>query len=294
MKTSAPLPLGTSDFTALRKFGQIYVDKTGMVHRLASQRQKFFLSRPRHFGKTLLLSTFESLFQYGLTHFDGLYIEPLWNEPLGYQVIRLSFSHLQGISSAEEFHKLFNLYFLDILTINGFSSPIKTKTEGLVDFISWLAAQRDNSVVLLLDDCDRALSSYMNEPELYDFVKTEFSRLFSAFNDWDRKIRFLFMTSMADFNLHEIFSGLNHIIDISEMPEYAFLLGFSREEVERYFSDYLEQASICLDLKKEALIGERTSKYGRYCFGNSGIQPVFSPWQLFKFLNFPANGFDNY
>lgn len=177
METSAPLPLGTSDFTALRKFGLIYVDKTGMVYRLASQQKKFFLSRPRHFGKSLLLSTFESLFKYGLKDFDGLEIEPLWNEPPGYHLIKLSFSHLQGLFSADEFRKLLNQYFLDILTINRLSSPIKTETEGLTAFISWLAAQRDNSVVLLLDDCDGALSSYVDDPELYDFVKMEFEAI---------------------------------------------------------------------------------------------------------------------
>lgn len=294
METSAPLPLGTSDFTALRKFGQIYVDKTSMVHRLASQRQKFFLSRPRHFGKSLLLTTFESLFKSGLKQFARLDIENFWKDASDYRVIRLGFSHLEGLSSAEEFHKLFNLYFLDILTINGFSSPIKTKTEGFAAFISWLGAQRDNSIVLLLDDCDAALSSYQEEPNLYDFVRKEFSGLFSAFQDLDRKIRFLFITSTFDFNRHDIFSGLNQITDLSESAEFSSLLGFSREEVERYFSSYLEHASLKLDLKKEDLMRELTSRYGGYYFGDPDNHHLFSPWQLLKFLNFPANGFDNY
>lgn len=76
----APLPLGTSDFSALRKSGQIYVDKTRLIYTLASKRQKFFLSRPRRFGKSLLLSTFESLFKYGLRDFHGLEIEPYGKE----------------------------------------------------------------------------------------------------------------------------------------------------------------------------------------------------------------------
>ena len=78
------------------------------------------------------------------------------------------------------------------------------------------------------------------------------------------------------------------------MPEYASLLGFSKEEVERYFSSYLEQASLKLGLRKEELFQELTSKYGGYYFGNTGNQRVFSPRALLKFLNFPANGFDNY
>ena len=101
----APLPLGTSDFSALRKSGQIYVDKTRLIYTLASKRQKFFLSRPRRFGKSLLLSTFESLFKYGLRDFYGLEIESLWKDENTYQVIRLDFSNLKGFSSAGATHE---------------------------------------------------------------------------------------------------------------------------------------------------------------------------------------------
>ena len=75
-----PLPLGTSDFAALRQANQIYVDKTELIHQLAGLRQKFFLARPRRFGKSLLVSTFASLFRDGLKHFSGLAIEKLWKD----------------------------------------------------------------------------------------------------------------------------------------------------------------------------------------------------------------------
>ena len=75
-----PLPIGTSDFSALRSAGQIYVDKTEFVYELASERQKYFLARPRRFGKSLLISTFETLFRDGLKNFEGLKIEKLWKE----------------------------------------------------------------------------------------------------------------------------------------------------------------------------------------------------------------------
>ena len=81
--TSQPLqalPLGTSDFAALRHQGQIYVDKTALIHELASRREKFLLTRPRRFGKSLLVATFESLFKHGLRDFHGSAIESLWND----------------------------------------------------------------------------------------------------------------------------------------------------------------------------------------------------------------------
>ena len=290
----APLPLGTSDFSALRKSGQIYVDKTGLIYTLASKRQKFFLSRPRRFGKSLLLSTFESLFKYGLRDFHGLEIEALWKDESTYQVIRLDFSNLKGFSSAEEFSELLDQYLLDTLTVNRLVSPIKTDKEGLRAFIGWLALQADNSVVLLLDEYDTPLTSCLNNPQLFDEVRKKLWRLYGAFKQWDGAIRFFFMTGIAKFSQTSIFSEHNHFTDISLMSEFGSLLGYSHQEVQRYFSGYLEQASLQLGIEKEKLLEELTVNYDGFCFERTATQRVFSPWSLLKFLNFPSNGFDNY
>ena len=89
------LPLGTSDFAALRLANEIYVDKTDLVYELASKRRKYFLARPRRFGKSLLISTFESLFRHGLRDFKGLAIEKLWIEESKPLVVRLDFSEIR-------------------------------------------------------------------------------------------------------------------------------------------------------------------------------------------------------
>ncbi len=99
------LSLGTSDFSALRLADEIYVDKTYLVYELASKRRKYFLARPRRFGKSLLISTFESLFRYGLRDFKGLAIEKLWIEESKPLVVRLDFSEAKYFSSLEEFLK---------------------------------------------------------------------------------------------------------------------------------------------------------------------------------------------
>lgn len=290
----APLPLGTSDFSALRKSGQIYVDKTRLIYTLASKRQKFFLSRPRRFGKSLLLSTFESLFKYGLRDFHGLEIESLWKDDCTYQVIRLDFSNLKYFSSVEEFSELLDQYLLDTLTVNRLVSPIKTDKEGLRAFIGWLALQADNSVVLLLDEYDTPLTSCLNKPELFDEVRKKLWRLYTGFKQWDGAIRFFFMTGIAKFSQTNIFSELNHFTDISLMSEFGSLLGYSHQEVQKYFSDYLEQASLQLGIEKDKLLEELTLNYDGFCFEKTASQHVFSPWSLLKFFNFPSNGFDNY
>lgn len=96
------LPLGTSEFTALRGSNQIYVDKTDLICEMAAQRRKFFLARPRRFGKSLLVSTFASLFKDGVKHFSGLTIEKLWQDRK-YDVVRLDFSGLKEFVSKDQF-----------------------------------------------------------------------------------------------------------------------------------------------------------------------------------------------
>lgn len=105
IEKSKKLPLGTSDFTALRLSDEIYVDKTAMVYDLASVRGKYFLARPRRFGKSLLISTFESLFKYGLRDFQGLAIEKLWKEEKTYNVVRLDFSEIKSSLGLEKFRE---------------------------------------------------------------------------------------------------------------------------------------------------------------------------------------------
>lgn len=99
------LPLGTSSFETLREAGEIYVDKTDFIFRLASKRRKLFLVRPRRFGKSLLISTLESLFKNGLKYFLNLKIEKLWNDERTYTVVRLDFSEIRDFRSSDKFAK---------------------------------------------------------------------------------------------------------------------------------------------------------------------------------------------
>lgn len=109
------LPLGTSDFSALRQFDEIYVDKTEFIYGLASQKGKYLFVRPRRFGKSLLISTFESLFRHGLRDFKELAIERLWAEEPGYLVVRLDFSEIKIfplLKSLQNHLSISNFFFL--------------------------------------------------------------------------------------------------------------------------------------------------------------------------------------
>ena len=289
-----PLPLGTSDFAALRNEGQIYVDKTALVYEIASKRQKFFLSRPRRFGKSLLISTFESLFKYGLRDFKGLAIEKLWKDTGTYKVVRLDFSELKNFSNIEQFQAVLDRYFIDLMQRNRFNSPVKVSTEGLRAFKNWLAVQEPNSVVLLIDEYDAPLTVCLSNASLFDEVRNLLSTLYATVKSNDAAIRFFFMTGITKFNKTSIFSELNNFSDLTLHPKYGTLLGYTHGEVEEYFGDYLTRATEALNIERSKLLAELTAHYDGFCFDEDAKYRVFVPWSLLKFLSDPERGYRDY
>ena len=169
------LPLGTSSFEKLRQLDQIYVDKTDRVFDLACQNGKFFLARPRRFGKSLLISTFESLFNYGLKDFKGLAIENLWkDEDRNYRVVRLDFSEAKTFRNSEEFKRqLFDL-LLEAFAPYGFRfDPYGTALTTQLS--SWFKSQPLSSVVLLIDEYDAPLTYCLFITGIKNLIRAAFS-----------------------------------------------------------------------------------------------------------------------
>lgn len=289
-----PLPLGNSTFETLRKANKIYVDKTAMIYELARDERKIFLSRPRRFGKTLLASTFESLFKNGLKYFKGLEIEKLWNDNGAYCVIRLDLSNLKNFATIEAFQENLNKYFISLMLREKLESPLSSQTDGLDAFISWLAVQPDESVVLLIDEYDAPLTACMDDPELFEAVRRALSGFYEAVNGSEHVLRFLFVTGIMKFGKASPFSELNNLTDISLLPKYASLLGFTHEEVNKYFDPYLDEAARTLKMCKEDLLIELTVHYAGFCFDANAQTRVFAPWSLLSFLTYPENGFSSY
>lgn len=289
-----PLPLGTSDFATLRLRNQIYVDKTALVYEIASKTEKFFLSRPRRFGKSLLVSTFESLFKYGLRDFKGLAIEKLWNDNGTYNVVRLDFSEAKNFQDFDDFVLRLNAVLTAAFKPLGFVYD-QDATEPLSTQISsWLKTLPDNSLVLLIDEYDAPLTATLNNADLFNAVRVELSKFYATVKSNDAAVRFFFMTGITKFSKTSIFSELNHFTDLSLMPEFGSLLGYTHAEVEKYFSGYLNRAVGALGLSREQLVEKLTLHYDGFCFEKSAQQHVFSPWSLLKFFSYPANGFENY
>lgn len=287
------LSLGTSSFRALRQARQIYVDKTQLIFDLASQRRKYFLARPRRFGKSLLISTFETLFKNGLEDFCGLAIEKLWKEERTYSVVKFDFSEIKPLFGITKFEKALKDRLIDNFSGLGFSYD-PNSTSLFSQLSKWLGEQPANSLVVLIDEYDAPLTSCLNDRTLFNEVRGFLSEFYALLKANDEAIRFLFITGITKFNKASIFSELNNLVDISLNPQFGSLLGYTHEEVEKYFDSYLLRASTALNLSKEDLLKTLTKQYDGFCFEVTAKQKVFSPWSLLNFFEAPGLGFCDY
>ncbi len=287
------LPLGTSDFAALREFGQIYVDKTRLVYSLASQHRKFFLCRPRRFGKSLLLSTFESLFSEGLKHFKGLAIEKLWKDEGEYQVLELDFSRVSPSANEASFPKVLEDYLDYRFGTIGFQ-----KEKSGLDFYRQLECFIESfpasSLVLLIDEYDAPLTAALRDPAAFRRVREAFTPFYGVLKAGGEALRFLFITGITKFRKECIFSELNDLSDISMDSRFGELVGFTEKEIRTSFGSHLAGSAASLDVPEEALWENLKDEYEGYCFDDQASGRLFSPWSILNFLIRPEEGFDNY
>lgn len=284
------LPLGVSDFHKLRETGKIYVDKTELIYQLASERGQFLFTRPRRFGKSLLISTFESLFKNGLRDFSGLAIENKWKDRT-YQVIRLDFSNIKDFSSEDELLSLFNEYLFVVMKRSGIRVGGLSPAGGLSAFFGWLSEQPDNSLVVLIDEYDAPLTACLENTKFFNFIQRILSDFFEELHRCQQSFRFLFITGIVRFNPQLLFSSFEQLTDISLSPEFGLLLGFTKKELLKFFPEKLRNTAKELNLPTSELLEKLEKVYGGFCFEKTANQLVLAPWSVLSFLSEPERGF---
>ncbi|WP_297609474.1 AAA family ATPase [uncultured Sutterella sp.] len=285
------LPLTASSFPTLRSARRRYVDKTDLIHQMASRgRGKFLLARPSGFGKSLLLSVFESLFEHGLKDFQGLEIERLWRERT-YPVLRLDFSSMSAFETAEAFHEALGRMMKDAAGRAGVELP-KADHDPIGRFSSCLAGLKDAGVVVLIDDFDAPLLAHPWNAALSRVVCGALNRIFAALKSYEGGLRFCAITSTCRFR-NEIFPGLNAFDDISLNPRFAALTGFTREEIRETLGDHLASCGQALNLSPEETMRAIEELYGGFSFDETARLRVCSPRSVLQFLEHPETCWKN-
>ena len=283
-----PLPVDTSNFRALRNAGEIYVDKTELAARLVESFGGFLFIRPRGFGKSLLLSTFETLFRDGNEPFRGLAVEKAWRGQT-YRVVRLDFSEISEFRDAAEFRARFHERIAILFGEHGF---LPTGRYDLpIEFSRWLSSLEVLSLVLLIDEYDAPLLRCLDRPEVFQAVCSLMIEFFLILKARGGCLRFVFVTGTTKLS-HACFGmAFNNMQDISFDPCYGALAGFTEEEVEANFGPYLERAGTALKMTHDDLMALLEVHYGGYAFDQRVSSRVFCPFSVLRFLNRPDRGF---
>ena len=271
-------PIGIQNFEALRRNEYVYVDKTNLIHRLISTGKYYFLSRPRRFGKSLLVSTMEAYFRGKKELFEGLAIEQLEKEWLEYPVLHLD---LNGSTYNSE------SVIDDVLNKNLSEweqqyGVIPTANDHGLRFQAVIDAAYEKTgrqVVILIDEYEKPIVDNLDNPEIADYYKRVLQGFYSVLKVKDGKIRFGFLTGVSKIGKLSVFSGLNNLKDISMVSEYADLCGVSERELHNYFDTSVSELGEANELTKEECYSKLKDMYDGYHF-TSNASGVYNPFSL--------------
>ena len=299
MEFTKQLP-DTTDFGELIDNNCIYVDKTAIINQFASKKGPFFISRPRRFGKSTLINTLHELFAHGLEKFKGLKIEPLWKDKT-YKVLHLDFSVFKETPSIGSF----NNDFMDSLRFSLERAGIEP-TKEKVDFPAKLLEKSienedERAVVLLVDEYDAPLTAVLNDSNEFEDRRKILSNFYMTVKSFQVKFRFIFITGVTYYSHTSIFSAFNHLTDLTLDSDYGALLGYTSDELESYFSEYIDNAVETLNRKfpterytHEKVVEELKRNYDGYSFDEDCMHLVYNPWSILNFLKSPHRGFIPY
>ncbi len=276
------------DFT-LENF--IYVDKTEYIPKLVKLK-RVFISRPRRFGKSLTLDTIATLFETGVEpYFKGTWIYDKWTEPT-YPVLRLNFLDLDKYSLEHFKQKLNAIISSFARDINVKNYEEKVEPEDTIYFLLDELRKEKRQIVILIDEYDCQMTANINNETLYKQFQEKIKSFYATIkNKWP--IKFLEITGVTRLKDVEIFSIGSDIRDITNASAYSQMIGFTRDEIKKYYIDYLKLAASCenncnvdevTEAQIESMLDMMAQNYDGYCFDEFYKKKVFSTWSVNSFF----------
>ncbi len=276
------------DFT-LENF--IYVDKTVYIPQLVKLK-RVFISRPRRFGKSLTLDTIATLFETGVEpYFKGTWIYDKWTEPT-YPVLRLNFLNFDK-NSIEKFNNKLNSKITEFAELNHVTTyKEKEEAEDSIDHLLEQLRLENRQIVILIDEYDCQMTANINNETLYKQFQEKIKSFYANIKD-KFAIKFLGITGVTRLKDVSIFSVGSDINDITNASAYSQMIGFTRDEIKKYYIDYLKLASSyenncsvddVTDTQLESMLDMMAQNYDGYCFDEDYEKKVFSTWSVNKFF----------
>ena len=250
LQLKTKLPSAKADFVEIRQSNYIYVDKTKYIYDMTCSTDPIFISRPRRFGKSTLISTFEELFTHGVkpydghdSYFKGLYIEDKWTDEKDYLIMKLDFAELftDYCSTGLEFENRFVQVLNDFAKQFGITPKENAKVSDA--FSNILKNVAIKSLVILIDEYDFPLTQNINHPDVFEDIAKSLRSFYQSMKSNSGKYRFVFITGITRYKDTAIFTAGNTIEDVSLYTEYGEIVGYTKDEIRHYFADYLKYSA---------------------------------------------------
>ncbi|MDE6298376.1 MAG: AAA family ATPase [Muribaculaceae bacterium] len=276
MATEIKYPVGIQTFSKIREKGYLYVDKTAILYTLVKESEYVFLSRPRRFGKSLLMSTLEAYFRGRKDLFEGLAISNLEKDWIKYPVFRLDLSPAY-FDHPQRLIELIKRSLNSIGRIYGLKSEYDNISDIFIDFIEQAYYKFGEKVVILIDEYDKPLLDCLHNPELHSTIRNELRGFFSSIKTCDEYIQFAMLTGVTKFGKVSIFSGLNNLRDISLNPKYNGICGITETEFHSSFQSSIKNFAQINEIQEADAWAKFKKMYDGYHFAKSG-EYIYNPF----------------
>ena len=276
------LPIGVQTLPKIRGKNCVYVDKTQLVHQLVTTGSYYFFSRPRRFGKSLLISTLKELYLGNKAVFEGLWIENNWDWSKTNPVLHFSFDEMDykklGLETVitNELTKWAKHYKIRLI-----NKSVKSQFKELLEKVS----KKHGKVALLIDEYDKPIIDFLEKEDIETgkFNRDILREFYGVLKNSDELLEIVFITGISKFAKASLFSHLNNLKDITLTEKYAALTGYTQEELEFYFDDYLQSCEKKLNISREILLTQMKIWYNGYSW--DGVTKVYNPFGTLNFLD---------
>jgi hypothetical protein len=278
------LPIGIQAFEKIREERYLYVDKTRYLIDLIDNGVMYFLSRPRRFGKSLTISTFDALFSGKKELFDGLYAEEFFMRPRYkiHPVVRLDMSKVAARRGIDTISPSITRQLKRNAERHGVRLSEGLPHDVFGDLIAEIA-EKKGPVVVLVDEYDKPILDLLDKPSEREEARDMLRDFYTQIKSEDEFLRFIFITGVSRFSKIGIFSAMNNLKDISMKSEYATMLGYTEDELTGNFDDYIDRTAIKFGESREELIAQIKDYYDGFSF--DGKNKLYNPFSTLNFFD---------
>lgn len=282
MQMAEKYPIGVQNFESLREDGYTYIDKTSYIQRLIERGKYYFLSRPRRFGKSLLLSTIEAYYQGRKDLFEGLAISRGEHDWQPHPVLHIAFNAHEYIRPDSLLEKL-GYFFNEWEQLYGSESQSASHSERFKYFIKQAYTVTGQKVVILIDEYDKPLLDTAGNKELQDIYRSQLKAFYGNLKTCDQYIEFAMLTGVSRFGKLSIFSDLNNLQDISLSDEYSAICGMTIQEIKKNLDEGVRELAAKKAISVDEAYGLLKKNYDGYHFSPSS-RDMYNPFSLLNAL----------